>query len=84
MPSFFCKIWNFVAGLLTAVVDLVATLVRTLADIVVDLVDDLVDSVFGSAGVITLALAGLLAFLLLRKKDGDEDGTRAPPSGGAL
>lgn len=76
MGSFFCKIWRFLVGFITAVVELVKDILVSLLDVVFTVLDKIVegassllDSILGSP--LMIAAIGLGLWWLL--SDSDEE-----------
>lgn len=76
MRKLLCKIWNFILGLVTDLVDLVVDTVQKIAklildiivlavDVIGDIVDEVGDAVFGEGGFKKAIFIGLGAWILV-------------------
>lgn len=76
MRKLLCKIWNFILGLVTDLVDLVVDTVQKIAkllldiiilavDVIGDIVDEVGDAVFGEGGFKKALFIGLGAWILV-------------------
>lgn len=72
MPSWFCKIWRFFAGLLKAIVDLVFEIVKKVVDYILDIVESVADSIFSSP-LVWAALAVGAVWLLSGREEDEQD-----------
>lgn len=64
MPSWLCKIWQFVANVLGKIIDFVLDVVKKIVGMVVEAVNAVVDGLFGGNFFLLLG-AGLLAYFVL-------------------
>lgn len=77
MPSWICKIWQFVMNVMGKVVDFVMAVLKGLLDLAVTALDAVLDSVgelFGSpGGILLLILGGFVVYKLVTSKDGEKN-----------
>lgn len=75
MPSWLCKIWNFIANILGKIVDFILNVVKKIADFVVDVIESVGDALFGDGNFLLLLGVGILAYFVLTsdKDSKDED-----------
>lgn len=73
MPSWFCKIWRFIVGLIKAIVKLVAEVLKMIVDYVIDILGHVGSSLFSSP--LAWIVGGLLlwAFWPDSDKENSED-----------
>lgn len=74
MPSWLCKIWNFLANVMAKIIDVVMGAVKQFLDLAVEAISSLAEAVGFSPGTLLLLGAGVLLFFLLKnKKEDDSD-----------
>lgn len=76
MPSWICKIWQFVMNVMGKVIDFVMAVLKGLLDLAVAALDAVVDSVgdlLGSpGGILLLILGGFVVYKLITSKDDEK------------
>lgn len=82
MPGWLCKIWQFMLGLVNAVLDIILAVVKTLVDFVVDVIEAVAEGVGGLlSNPLLLVAAGLALWYFLGKDDEGDDKPRASAAG---
>lgn len=82
MPSWLCKIWNFLSNVLGKIVDFILNVVKKIVDFVVDVIESVIESVgdalFGGGNFLLYLGLGVLAYFVLTsdKNDSEENSSR--------
>lgn len=87
MRKMLCKIWNFILGLVTDIVDLVVDTIQKIAQLVVDIVlllvevvDEVVegvtDGLFGEGGLKKFLMIGLIGFIVVSASKNRSEGVK--------
>lgn len=74
MPSWLCKIWNFLSNVLGKIVDFILSVVKKIVDFVVDVIEGVVDSLFGGGNFLLYLGLGLLAYFVITSDKDDSEG----------